>query len=236
MMAVVLGPLGPPLHLIHPGGHSSRTSHSTSRPGLARAQPLDEYGLPDRPHFTNAFPGDFPLENPDGTIIEGNRLFGSPHYNRMEDSEGYTILFDEQDGYVKYADIDGKTGRLVPTKYPVGGEDPETGEKVDPKKLRLTRRAQPSKEVIEKDCGLFCEEEVNGKEGKKEKPAGKPDRCRGLVCSLNQRRLTEGGFGSIIKSMLRGGGTLSDYERDELLEDSYPNRCWRGPRVLQWNL
>jgi len=221
VMAMVLGPLGPPLRLIRPGGH--RASHSTARPGLARAQHQDGdiYGLLDRPHFTSANPNNFTLENPDGTQTPPIRLIGSPHYWKMEDTEGYTILVDEDDGFVKYAEIDGTSGRLVATVHQVGGEDPETGETVDPKKLRLSRRAQPSREVIAADCGQFCIDEVDGKEGKKEKPSGKPERCRGLVCSLNSRRLT--GFGSIVGSMLRGAGALHDHERDQLLEDSSSN-------------
>ena len=221
MVSMVLGPLGPPL--VRPGGHhSSRASCSTARSGLARAQ-QDGYGVPDRPHFTNAFPGNFTLENPDGTRTPPIRLIGSPHFYKMEDLEGYTILVDEEDGYVKYAEIDEESGKLVSTVYRMGGEDPETGEKVDPKKLRLKRRAQPSKEAIAADCGLFCKEEVDGKEGKKEKKPSGGGKCRGLICSFKKsRRLANSSFGSIVRSMLRGGGALHDHKRDQVLEDSVP--------------
>ena len=214
VLAVVVGPLGPPL--TRPGtGHSSRAL--TARLGLAHAQDVI-----DRPQFTNANPEPFSLENPDGTTTPPITLIGSPHYYRMEDEEGYTILVDPEDGFVKYADIDGQSGRLVPTVHKVGGEDPDTGEKVDPKKLRLTRRAQPSKEVIAADCGRFCIDEVDSKEGPpKEKPAGGKGKCRGLICSLlNSRRLSGITFGSVVGSMLRGSGSLQDEERDNVFEDS----------------
>lgn len=216
VLAVVMGPLGLPL--TRPStGHSSRAL--TARLGLAHAQ---EYVF-DRPQFTNANPEPFSLENPDGTTTPPITLIGSPHYYRMEDEEGYTILVDPEDGFVKYADIDGQSGRLVATVHKVGGEDPETGEKVDPKKLRLTRRAQPSKEVIAADCGQFCIDEVDSKEGPpKEKPSGGKGKCRGLICSLlNSRRLSGSTFGSVVGSMLRGSGSLQDEERDNnVLEDS----------------
>ena len=214
VLAVVMGPLGPPL--TRPwSGHSSRAL--TARLGLAHAQDVF-----DRPQFTNASPVAFSLDNPDGTTTPPITLIGSPHYYRMEDEEGYTILVDPEDGFVKYADIDGQSGRLVPTVHKVGGEDPETGEKVDPKKLGLTRRAQPSKEVIAADCRQFCIDEVDSKEGPpKEKPAGGKGRCRGLICSLlNSRRLSGRSFGSVVGSMLRGSGGLQDEERDNVLEDS----------------
>ena len=201
ILAVVMGPLGPPL--CRPSsGHSSRDRALTARLGLAYAQ---DYVF-DRPQFTNANPEPFSLENPDGTRTPPITLIGSPHYYRMEDEEGYTILVDPDDGYVKYADIDGQSGRLVPTVHKVGGEDPETGEKVDPKKLRLTRRAQPSKEVIAADCGQFCIDEVDSKEGPpKKKPTGGNSKCRGLICSLlNSRRLAGSSIGGVVGSMLRG--------------------------------
>ena len=214
VLAVVMGPLGPPL--TRPSaGHSSRARKA--RLGLARAQDVFDW-----PQFTSANPEPFTLENPDGSTTPPITLIGSPHYYRMEDEEGYTILVDPDDGFVKYADIDGQSGRLVPTVHKVGGEDPETGEKVDPKKLRLTRRAQPSKEVIAADCGQFCIDEVDSKEGPpKEKPAGGKGKCRGLICSLlNSRRLSGSSLGNVVGSMLRGSGALQDEERDNVLEDS----------------
>ena len=76
---------------------------------------------------TTAFPtwlSDIPLvlTQPNGQIIECF-VTGDQYSRRIHDSQGFTILMNEYDGYYYYADQDG-SGGLVTTDILVGSSDP----------------------------------------------------------------------------------------------------------------
>ena len=76
---------------------------------------------------TTAFPtwlSDIPLvlTQPNGQIIDCF-VTGDQYSRRIHDSQGFTILMNEYDGYYYYADQDG-SGGLVTTDILVGSSDP----------------------------------------------------------------------------------------------------------------
>ena len=57
------------------------------------------------------------LKQPDGTSVVGF-IYGDEYYRRIETEEGYTVIFNEQTGYIEYAFKE--DGRLVPSGLVVG--------------------------------------------------------------------------------------------------------------------
>lgn len=65
-----------------------------------------------------------PLENVDGTMVQG-RLLGDEHFSWAEDAEGYPLAYDARDGAWHYASVD-TAGLLTPLPHRAGRVDPGT--------------------------------------------------------------------------------------------------------------
>ena len=133
---------------------------------------------------TNANPNPFRLEQPDGTESPPIILTGSPHFHQLESEDGYTVLEDSADGFLKYGALDPSTGEVVPTTHKLGAVDETTGQIINPSELGLEKKVAPTDEAIAKQCGQFCKDEREGKEGWE--PPVPQEKCRGLLCRLNR--------------------------------------------------
>ena len=132
----------------------------------------------------NANPNPFRLEQPDGTESPPIILTGSPHFHQLESEDGYTVLEDSADGFLKYGALDPSSGEVVPTTHRLGAVDETTGQVIQPSDLGLEKKVIPTEEAIAKQCGQFCKDEVDGKEGWE--PPVPQKKCRGLLCRINR--------------------------------------------------
>ena len=148
--------------------------------------------LPSLVLSTNANPNPYRLKQPDGTETPPILLTGSPHYHQLEDEDGYTVVADASDGFVKYGSLDPNTGEVVPTEYKMGAVDEDSGEVISPEKLGLEKKVAPTEEAIARQCGQFCVDEQQSKEGW-EPPKKEGKQCKGLLCNLSRRGGDGGG-------------------------------------------
>ena len=155
---------------------------------------------------TNANPNPYRLKQPDGEETPPILLRGSPHFHQLEDEDGYTVVADPSDGFVKYGSLDPSTGEVVPTEYKMGAVDEESGEVVSPEKLGLEKKVAPTEEAIAKQCGQFCVDEQQSKEGW-EPPKKDGKQCKGLLCGINRGGGVRAGLLTTVgfDRFLRGG-------------------------------
>jgi hypothetical protein len=73
----------------------------------------------------------YEFTQPDGSRVSV-RLFGDEFYIRAESLDGYTLVRDEETGWICYAELDEAGGALISTKIPyLGGDFPLSIEKAD---------------------------------------------------------------------------------------------------------
>ena len=60
---------------------------------------------------------------PDGSLVDV-RLFGDEYYLRAETPDGFTVVRDEQTGWISYATYDEESGELISTGIPFEYREP----------------------------------------------------------------------------------------------------------------
>lgn len=192
--------------------------------------------LPPPVSSTNANPNPYRLKQPDGSETPPILLTGSPHHHQLEDEEGYTVLADPSDGFVKYGALDPASGEVVPTAFKMGAVDEDSGEVISPGKLGLEKKVAPTEEAIARHCGQFCVDEQQSKEGW-EPPEKGGKQCRGLLCSISgggggggvrAGLLTTIGFGRFLR-----GSQQQQSQRQPQQEQEQESQSARAARQLQ---
>jgi hypothetical protein len=184
---------------------------------------------------TNANPNKYRLKQPDGTDTPPILLTGSPHHHQLEDEDGYTVVADADDGFLKYGALDPSTGEVVPTPYKMGATDEASGEVLSPAKLGLEKKVAPTEEAIARKCGKFCVDEQQSKEGWEPPTQDGGTRCKGLLCRITggggvrEGLLTTIGF----DRMLRGPQQQQQQQQQQQSQEQKESQSSRAARQLQ---
>lgn len=87
----------------------------------------------------------FELSQPNGTMVPV-RIWGDEFHQDVESLEGHTLVRDPETGWIQYADVDSRTGDLIPTqtRYGQGKRAPHSrkGLRADRKLVQKIRRAK----------------------------------------------------------------------------------------------
>ena len=102
---------------------------------------------------TLASPFHFRFDLPDGTKSENITIVGSPAYFAIQDELGYTLVKDPDTKFVFYAIVDPVTGDIKPSKM-------KLSKNANPESIGIKKGVQPTEEAKKKNCGEYCEDEV----------------------------------------------------------------------------
>ena len=104
-----------------------------------------------------ASPHSFQHRQPDNTLSPPLFVKGNHKFHIVTDTNGFTVMDDEEDGWMVYASLNNTSGQLRPTALKVGLDDPFKA--VEDGLLRGPLE-MPSLEVQSKMCGKFCQNDL----------------------------------------------------------------------------